>query len=85
MPGSRYPIFHLSRYRPASVRGRSQLLSFDRIAAGLRGAPEVRRVMLGNIDYIPVPPLQGVYDRALLRCIAGERALPARQICKAGS
>ena len=29
---------------------------------------------VGNIDYIPVPPLQGIYHRALFRCIAGKRA-----------
>jgi hypothetical protein len=28
----------------------------------------------GNIDHIPAPPPQGIYHRALLRCIAGKRA-----------
>jgi len=39
---------------------------------------------LRYIDYIPAPPLRGVYDRALLRCIASERALPHDSL-KAGS
>ena len=40
---------------------------------------------LRKIDYIPAPPLQRIYHRALLRCIAGKRALPTRQICKSSS